>query len=43
MGPLVSRDERDPRVESVSLDELLACTRAYVDVAVRYFATPASS
>jgi hypothetical protein len=41
VGPQVTRDEADPRIEIVSLDELLAATRAYVDVAIRYFAATA--
>jgi acetylornithine deacetylase/succinyl-diaminopimelate desuccinylase-like protein len=35
-GPQVSRDDRDPRVEVVSLDQTLAAARAYVDVAIRF-------
>ena len=36
MGVNVSRDVDDPRVESVSLDELVAAARAYTETAVRY-------
>jgi acetylornithine deacetylase/succinyl-diaminopimelate desuccinylase-like protein len=39
LGVRVTRDAADPRVEIVSLDELVACARAYVDVAIRYLAT----
>jgi len=37
MGPQVTRDPDDPRVESVSLDDLVKAARAYADVAVRFF------
>jgi acetylornithine deacetylase/succinyl-diaminopimelate desuccinylase-like protein len=37
LGPNVTREDRDPRIEIVSFDELLAAARAYVDVAVRFF------
>ena len=37
-GVSVTRDEDDPRIEIVSLDELVSAARAYADVAVRYFA-----
>ena len=42
VGPIVSRDPHDPRVESVSFDELLSATRAYVEIAVGYFCAPAA-
>jgi hypothetical protein len=38
LGPTVARDGADPRVEIVELDELVAATRAYAEIAVRYFA-----
>lgn len=38
MGAYVNRDPVDPRIEIVSMDELLSAARAYVEVAVRYFA-----
>jgi acetylornithine deacetylase/succinyl-diaminopimelate desuccinylase-like protein len=38
LGPVVARDDADPRIEIVELDELLAATRAYAEIAVRYFA-----
>jgi acetylornithine deacetylase/succinyl-diaminopimelate desuccinylase-like protein len=42
VGVKVTRDENDPRIEIVSLDELTSAARAYADVAVRYFAGRAS-
>jgi acetylornithine deacetylase/succinyl-diaminopimelate desuccinylase-like protein len=42
VGVTVTRDADDPRIEIVSLDELTSAARAYADVAVRYFAGPAS-
>jgi len=36
VGVSVTRDADDPRVESVSLDELTAAARAYAETAVRY-------
>jgi acetylornithine deacetylase/succinyl-diaminopimelate desuccinylase-like protein len=42
VGVRVTRDADDPRIEIVSLDELTSAARAYADVAVRYFAGPAS-
>jgi len=42
VGVTVTRDADDPRIEIVSLDELTSAARAYGDVAVRYFAGPAS-
>ncbi len=41
-GVSVTRDEDDPRIEIVSLDELVSAARAYADVAVRYFAEGSS-
>ena len=38
VGVSVSRDEADPRIEIVSLDELVRAARAYAEVALRYFA-----
>ena len=38
MGVSVTRDERDPRIESVSLDELASAARAYAETIVRYAA-----
>ena len=38
VGVRVARDAEDPRIEIVSLDELVSAARAYADVAVRYFA-----
>ena len=38
MGPQVTRDRVDPRIEIVSLDELVATARAYAETAVRYLA-----
>lgn len=42
VGVRVTRDIDDPRIEIVSVDELTSAARAYADVAVRYFAVPAS-
>ncbi|HZP95271.1 MAG TPA: hypothetical protein VFC31_02895 [Candidatus Limnocylindria bacterium] len=39
MGPRVTRDERDPRIEQVSLDELTSAARAYAETAIRYCAS----
>lgn len=36
MGAYVKRDATDPRIEIVEMDELLACSRAWADVVVRY-------
>jgi acetylornithine deacetylase/succinyl-diaminopimelate desuccinylase-like protein len=38
MGAYVKRDPDDPRIEIVSMDELLASARAWVEVAIRYCA-----
>ena len=40
IGPAVTRDDDDPRIEIVSLDELIGAARAYAEIAVRYFASP---
>ncbi|HYK97227.1 MAG TPA: M20/M25/M40 family metallo-hydrolase [Candidatus Acidoferrales bacterium] len=37
MGPQVTRGADDPRIESVSLDDLVQAARAYADTAVRFF------
>jgi acetylornithine deacetylase/succinyl-diaminopimelate desuccinylase-like protein len=37
VGVRVTRDRDDPRVEIVSLDELVGAGRAYAEVAVRFF------
>jgi hypothetical protein len=42
IGPVVTRDDVDPRIEIVSLDELIGAARAYAEVAIRSFATPRS-
>jgi len=39
IGAAVKRDGKDPRIEIVSMDDLLALARAHVDVVVGYFAT----
>jgi acetylornithine deacetylase/succinyl-diaminopimelate desuccinylase-like protein len=39
MGAAVKRDGKDPRIEIVAMDDLIALARAHVDVVVRYFAT----
>ena len=38
IGAAVKRDMKDPRIEIVAMDDLMALARAHVDVAVRYFA-----
>ncbi len=40
IGPAVTRDDADPRIEIVSLDELVGAARAYAEVAIRYFVAP---
>jgi len=40
IGPAITRDDDDPRIEIVSLDELVAAARAYAEIAIRYFASP---
>jgi acetylornithine deacetylase/succinyl-diaminopimelate desuccinylase-like protein len=37
MGPQVTRDPADPRLESVSLDELVKAARAHAAAAVAFF------
>jgi len=39
IGAAVKRDGKDPRIEIVAMDDLMALARAHVDVVVRYFAT----
>lgn len=43
MGAAIKRDGTDPRIEIVSMDDLIALARAHVDVMVRYFATRSSA
>jgi acetylornithine deacetylase/succinyl-diaminopimelate desuccinylase-like protein len=40
MGPRVTRDAIDPRIEIVSLDQLTSAARAYAETAIRFFASP---
>lgn len=40
MGPGLARDATDPRIETLSMDELVNAARAAAEVAVRYFAAP---
>jgi len=42
LGVRVSRDDADPRIEIVSVEDLVACARAYVDVTLRYLTGPAA-
>jgi acetylornithine deacetylase/succinyl-diaminopimelate desuccinylase-like protein len=39
IGAAVKRDGKDPRIEIVAMDDLIALARAHVDIVVRYFAT----
>ena len=39
IGAAVKRDGKDPRIEIVAMDDLIALARAHVDVVVRYFVT----
>ncbi|MEK6227325.1 MAG: hypothetical protein AABM40_13665 [Chloroflexota bacterium] len=43
IGAAVKRDGKDPRIEIVAMDDLIALARAHVDVVVRYFAAAPSS
>jgi hypothetical protein len=43
IGAAVKRDGKDPRIEIVAMDDLMALARAHVDVVVRYFATTSGS
>jgi len=43
LGVTVSRDAADPRIEIVPLDELLAATRAYAEIALRYLTAPSAA
>ena len=43
IGAAVKRDGKDPRIEIVAMDDLMALARAHVDVVVRYFATAGRS
>ena len=43
IGAAVKRDGKDPRIEIVAMDDLIALARAHVDIVVRYFATAPSA
>lgn len=43
MGPTVTRDPKDPRIEIVALDDVMRASRAYVETAIRFFADTRSA